>query len=48
MYDGPKYILGIQIHARLDSYLFKQIRILERTMSVRTMNFHSRSPSCGK
>jgi hypothetical protein len=48
MYDGPKYMLGIRIPVRLDSDLFKQIRILERTIAVRAMNFVSRSPCCGK
>jgi hypothetical protein len=43
-YDGPKYMLGIRIPVRLDPDLFKQIRIIERTMS-RSRNELSASQS---
>jgi hypothetical protein len=33
-----KYMLGIRISVRFDPDIFKQIRILERTMAVRAMN----------
>jgi hypothetical protein len=50
MNDGPTfwYMLVIRIHVRLDTDLFEQLRILERTMAVRAMKFESCSPSCGK
>jgi hypothetical protein len=41
------YIVNL-ISVMLDPGLFKQIRILVRTMAVRAMNFQSRSPRCGK
>jgi hypothetical protein len=47
-YDGPKYMLRILIPVRMGPDLFKQIRILERTMAVRAMNFQSCNSSCGK
>jgi hypothetical protein len=48
LYDGPKYMFGIWIPVKLNPDFLKQIRILERSMAVRALNFQSHSLSCGK